>query len=251
MGLHSQLINDSGGTIRLSSIAPEGLIDTVSFQPKTSRFFVAGFAESALLVDTQGKLIRRIEFRNSSVASFFRQIVLADPHSTDFLLIGQQPETLKMFLLRFSSNGTQRGPAKRLNVTGFLQGAAFNSGKGEILLLLGDFDTLHTSQLNPQFDVVSTRVLGNYRSGDLGSSNLVFAQGKYIVAYSRDEKLWMRMLGPNGNPIGNELGLGPIMDFSFRKSILYSPLENVGLLIWETAPVSDIRHVFARRFRID
>jgi hypothetical protein len=253
-GLYSQLISDSGQTLRLTSLAPESLIQSVSFQRKSNRFFVAGFAESALLVDIQGKVIKRIEFPNSSVGSFFRQVVLADPNSSDFILIGQQPETLKIFVLRFSSDGSIRGNAKKLNVPAwYLQGAALNPSKAEIVLLLGNFDSLHTIRLNQQFSPISNTFVADYRWGDLRTSHLIFADGKYIVCYSRDEKLWMRMLGSNGNPIGDEVGLGPILDFSFRKLMVYSPLNKIGLLVWESSKSqsSDIRYIFSRRFRLE
>ena len=74
------------------------------------------------------------------------------------------------------------------------------------------------------------------------------------LAYSRDEKLWMQLLGANGNPIGKEVGLGPILDFlSFRKQIMYSPADNLGLLVWESskAPASNITYIYSRRFQID
>jgi hypothetical protein len=42
-------------------------------------------------------------------------------------------------------------------------------------------------------------------------------------------------------------------DFSFRKQILYSPADKLGLLIWESSKAngSDIRYIYSRRFRLE
>jgi hypothetical protein len=200
-----------------------------------------------LLLDGSGSLLKTVNYPRGA---FFRHITLADPASSDFLLIVQRPNSLKLVMLRYSKDGVLKG-SKSISITPIrlLHGAAINPGRNEIVLLLGNSPDLYAYRLNFSLQVLSQSKVASFRSGDLGSSSVTYLNGKYWVAYSREEKLYVRLLGSLGKPISTETFVDDILDFSFRKILIPDPAGERVLLVWETSKATgsfdQVRHIYA------
>ena len=247
-GLHSQIVNSNGNVLSNKLIlSDQSLAQTISYQEKTDRFLLAGFDEFSLLLDGSGRLLKKINYPRGA---FFRHVALADTATSDFFIVAQRANSLRIVVFRFSSDGILKGSTSILSPTPLLQGAAINSSSNEMLLLLGTFEDLFAYRLNRSFKILSQANVAKYRSGDLLSSAVIFAQGKYWISYSRDKKLYVKLLGALGKPISKETFVDMIKDFSFRKILVADQTANRVLLVWQTSITDDmsgqIWHIYAR-----
>jgi hypothetical protein len=138
------------------------------------------------------------------------------------------------------------------------QDVAYNTVTGQYLVVYVAATTPTEDDIYGQFlDAAGAKVGNEFRISAVSQEHEEFnppavgfdsETGRYLVAWDRDETVYVRVLAPNGAPLGNELPISAVQNDIETEAIAYSPVSHEYLVVWKA--FNDGR-VYAQRLNQD
>ncbi len=138
------------------------------------------------------------------------------------------------------------------------QDVAYNTVTGQYLVVYVAATTPDEDDIYGQLlDAAGNKVGNEFRISAVSQEHEEFnppavgfdsETGRYLVAWDRDETVYVRVLAPNGGPLGNELPISAAQNDIETEAIAYSPVSHEYLVVWKA--FSDGR-VYAQRLNQD
>ena len=123
------------------------------------------------------------------------------------------------------------------------QDEVFNEKTGQYLVVYVGATTTETDDLYGQFVDVNGNLVGaefrismtsaghaEYNPATVGYDS---ETGRYLVAWDRDETVYVRVLAPNGVPLTGETPISAVQDDIETEAIAYSPVSHEYLVVWK------------------
>jgi hypothetical protein len=138
------------------------------------------------------------------------------------------------------------------------QDVAYNSVTGQYLVVYVAATIPTEDDIYGQFlDAAGNKVGSEFRISTTSQEHEEFnpptvgfdsETGRYLVAWDRDETVFVRVLAPNGSPLSGELPISAVQDDIETEAIAYSPVTHEYMVVWKA--FSDGR-VYSQRLNQD
>jgi len=268
-GLYSAILNQFGDLISTKQwLGAIGSGDrAIAYQFKTNQFLQLGDAQFILL-DSTGR-IRTTSPYPAYLSKSPNQFILVGLADTDYYLVGQaDPFTTgrsssTFTFQRIASDGFARSESIRYFLfdkpstsSDSLLAAMYDDEKNQILILFSRIHspyqtaTLYSARIDTTGNPVSRPTILAVDIVPTVTVGLCHTPVGFLVAFERDARLWVRELGPGGQPVSAEISLtNEPYDFISGLSIASTTARDLFLVYWFGNTVNQPYNIYGQLLR--
>gem|GEM_PF-3378404 len=249
-GKDTKILDSAGKVIKGNHF---GRSYSIAYNSSRNTFLFLYGSLSFLEVKSDATLLRAIQYPPND--SIYRDFAVADAVSSDYFVVAQKQITNAAYFYRVSSNGIVSGSRKRIpsiGATDYVRNMVYNPVRSEILIVFWRLsnNNFYTVRLKLNGKALNTRQVGNGGAGayaDVSNTGLAFSNAEYYLAYDRDGKIYVKILGALGGSASKEVEVG----VGLESPAIFSAEPANRFLIYWVARVNNSFNVYGQFIQAD